>query len=70
MKIIKEYDHHRRDFWADMECETCGHVEKNISCYDDSNFHQNVIPNIPCKKCGCKSGEVTSSAKIPAWVVM
>lgn len=52
MKIIKIISQNRRDFWADMECEHCGHIEKDVSCYDDDYFHQNVIPNKKCKKCG------------------
>jgi C4-type Zn-finger protein len=52
MKIKKITSQSRRDFWADMECESCGHIEKNVSGYDDSFFHSNVIPKMKCKKCG------------------
>ena len=52
MKIKKMINQHRRDFWADFECENCGNVEKNISGYDDRNFHDNVIPSMKCKNCG------------------
>lgn len=51
MKILKIISQHRRDFHADMECEHCGHIEKNVSGYDDDNFHRNVIPKMKCKKC-------------------
>ena len=45
--IIKEMiSQHRRDFTAIMECEFCGHTEKNDYGYDDAYYHQNVIPNI------------------------
>jgi primosomal protein N' len=57
MKIQKITSQSRRDFWADMECEHCGHVEKHVSGYDDANFHQNVIPKMKCKECGKTSGE-------------
>jgi rubredoxin len=52
MKIIKINEQIRRDFWADMVCEHCGHVQRNKSGYDDDNFHRNVIPNMQCPKCG------------------
>ena len=55
MKIIKITSRSRRDFWANMECEHCGHIEKNVSGYDDDNFHRNVIPDMKCKKCGKKA---------------
>ena len=52
MRIKQINDQVRRDFWADYECEHCGHIEKNKNGYDDANFHQNVIPKMKCKKCG------------------
>lgn len=55
MKIIEITNQNRRDFWADMECEHCGHIEKKVSGYDDANFHKNEIPKIACKKCGKKA---------------
>ena len=55
MKIKRIISQNRRDFMADYECEHCGHVEKNQSGYDDSHFHQNVIPNMKCEKCGEKA---------------
>jgi len=57
MKIKKINSQYRRDFYADMECEHCGNVEKDVSGYDDANFHQNVIPNMKCKKCGKIAGD-------------
>jgi len=71
MKILRvTYHNGRRDFWADFECEFCGHVQKDVSCYDDTNFHHNVIPAMPCPKCGKKSGEVTSHPNQPDSVVL
>lgn len=52
MKIIKINNQNRRDFWADYECESCRTIEKNLSGYDDRNFHDNVIPTMKCKTCG------------------
>ena len=57
MKIKKITEQHRRDFWATMECEHCGNIVKNKSGYDDANFHNNVIPNMKCTKCGKKGSE-------------
>jgi len=51
MKIKEITSQHRRDFWCIYECEHCGHTEKETG-YDDSYFHQNVIPEMKCKKCG------------------
>ena len=52
MKIKKINNQIRRDFYADYECEHCEHIEKNKSGYDDSYFHQNVIPKMKGPKCG------------------
>ena len=51
MKIRKIVCQSRRDFYAIYECEHCGYEERK-SGYDDTNFHQNVIPVMKCKKCG------------------
>lgn len=54
MKIKKIKSQNRRDFTAIYECEHCGHTEEGDG-YDDANFHQNVIPNMECGKCGKKA---------------
>ena len=65
---IKEITYqNRRDFQAIYECEHCGYAEKSDG-YDDSNFHNNIIPNMKCKNCGKSSGEVTSHATNPDWM--
>ena len=46
---------HRRDFEAIFECEHCGYEFKRNGCYDDRNFHHNVIPNLVCLECGKKA---------------
>ena len=56
MKIKKILSQNRRDFTAIYECEHCGYTRKG-SGYDDANFHQNVIPDMECKKCGKKASE-------------
>ena len=54
MKIKKITSQTRRDFQAIYECEHCGHEESGYG-YDDANFHQNVIPDMKCGKCGKKA---------------
>lgn len=67
MKIKEITNQYRRDFTAIYECEFCGATEKGYG-YDDSNFHNNVIPNMECKECHKKSGVVTSTATNPDWM--
>jgi len=62
MKIIKITSQNRRDFWADYECENCGDIVNN-SGYDDRNFHDNVIPNMKCKKCGKSANDIGAEIK-------
>ena len=40
--------------WALYKCEFCGHEEtdNSMDSYDDRYFHDNVIPNVKCSKCG------------------
>lgn len=52
MKIKRFLSQHRRDYTAVMECEHCGHEQKDMYGYDDANYHDNVIPNMACKNCG------------------
>lgn len=56
MKIKKILSQNRRDFTAIYECEHCGHEEEDYG-YDDTFFHQNVIPTKECEKCGKKAGD-------------
>ena len=55
MKILEITSQNRRDFYCDMVCEHCSHIEKQVSGYDDTFFHKEVIPNMVCKECGNKS---------------
>lgn len=50
MKIKEILYQNRRDFQAIYICENCGETISKYG-YDDRNFHDNVIPNIKCKKC-------------------
>jgi uncharacterized Zn finger protein len=51
MKIKEIIQQHRRDFTATLECENCNHLVSHVG-YDDDNYHENVIPQIQCPKCG------------------
>ena len=56
MHIKKFISQDRRDFRAVYVCEHCGAEEEGYG-YDDENFHQNVIPQKKCKKCGKVAGK-------------
>lgn len=51
MKIKTVLRQHRRDFHALYECEGCGIIVNGVG-YDDTNFHQNVVPAMKCQSCG------------------
>ncbi len=55
MRIKRFISQHRRDFTAVYECEHCGYEEEG-SGYDDAFFHNKVIPDKVCPKCGKKAG--------------
>lgn len=70
MRIQKRISQSRRDFTAIYECEHCGATKREYG-YDDANFHQNVIPYMVCVECSeSAQGAVTSSAIVPAGVVL
>jgi len=56
MKIEKILSQNRRDFMAIYKCEHCGH-EHEGNGYDDSYFHNNVIPDMECQECSRTAGE-------------
>jgi transcription elongation factor Elf1 len=66
MRIKRLVSQYRRDFAALMECEFCGYQKMNNSGYDDRYYHDNVIPNMRCDKCGestiSKGGEIERRA--------
>ena len=51
MRIKEIISQHRRDFTAIYVCDNCGNEVKK-SGYDDSFFHQNVVPKMVCESCG------------------
>ena len=56
MKIKEIIFQDRRDFKAIYMCEHCGLETKGYG-YDDTNFHQNVIPEMICGSCKKKAGD-------------
>lgn len=74
MKITEITSQSRRDFYAKVECEGCGSQDK-IGGYDDRNYHDNVIPDIKCKKCGKSRNDLgitqePTPTKHAAWEVI
>lgn len=71
MKIKQIKSQHRRDFVVMYVCEHCGH-EHLGGGYDDSYFHEQVIPTMKCDKCGKVSGDdyVPMEPKYPAYAVV
>lgn len=51
MKIKEILSQTRRDFQAIYICEHCK-CECKMSGYDDTNYHQKILPKMKCKECG------------------
>lgn len=64
MRITNTYDWHRRDFRYDAECEFCGHKTRKNSGYDDSNYYNNVLPDMKCSECGKSTKEHGDHEKV------
>ena len=58
MKIIRFTWLMRNDFKAIYECEHCNDSFEAWG-YNDANFHNRVVPNVHCDKCGKKSDGTT-----------
>jgi ribosomal protein L37AE/L43A len=71
VKIKEIVWQNRRDFKAIYECEHCGLIEEG-SGYDDTNFHQNVIPKMVCPNCQKKASEnyMPLTTKYQDWEVI
>lgn len=69
MRIKTKISQYRRDFRAQYECESCGHIATG-SGYDDAYFHQTVIPSMVCDACGATAAGQTSTPDVPAGVVL
>lgn len=59
MYITKIINQHRRDFDAEIKCEHCGATDTLKGGYDDSYYHNEVLPKLKCKKCGKAGGEIS-----------
>jgi hypothetical protein len=59
MKIKNILSQNRRDFRAIYECEHCGHTHDG-SGYDDSYFHNTVVPKKVYPACG-KTADINYS---------
>ena len=62
MKITNTYNWNRRDFCYDAKCEHCGHQQKESGGYDDSNYYNNVVPDLKCNACGESSNSKPNTA--------
>lgn len=58
MRLKTKITQYRRDFTGLYECEHCGHEQRRDG-YDDTYFHQHVIPNMTCTVCGRKAAATT-----------
>ncbi len=72
MKIKKITWQNRRDFKAVYECEHCGAVTDEKWGYDDTNYHQNVIPKMKCEVCGKTADKSYRplTTKYPDWMTV
>ena len=57
MKILGVTWKHRFDFDALAECEFCGNEQILKNGYDDSRFHNQVVPAIKCIKCDKRTND-------------
>lgn len=64
MKIKEITWQHRFDFSAIMECEHCLKTQENKCGYNDSFYHDRVIPAMKCQHCGKnRAGELEHTDK-------
>lgn len=61
MRIQEITSRNRRDFQAIYVCQHCDHTKKGYG-YDDSYFHDSIIPKMECEKCGKDGGKYTPFA--------
>ena len=62
MKIKEITWQHRNDFEAILKCEHCGNEQELTAGYDDSFYHNKVIPNISCNECNLNRAGKNSKA--------
>lgn len=56
MKITAINPGNGRDLYGALQCEHCGANDKLFGGYDDSHWHNNVLPAFHCKSCGKNRG--------------
>lgn len=64
MKIKKILDRNRRDLQCLYVCEDCG-AEHEAYGYDDSYFHNEVVPKMACKECGHVGSDTVMEPRYP-----
>lgn len=69
MRLARKIRQHRRDFTGVYVCDGCGH-EVTGPGYDDTYFHQTVIPEMACPSCGAVGNDVRTAPDVPEGVVM
>lgn len=58
MKIIEITDRYGNDLYGVIQCEHCQEKQKLTGGYDDSYYHNHVMPAKHCTKCGMnRAGE-------------
>lgn len=55
-----------RDLYGTLECEHCGSTQKLTGGYDDTHWHQNVLPAFHCQSCNKNSAGETPSEAVKA----
>ena len=70
MHLTAKHSQHRRDFTGTLTCAHCGHQEELRDGYDDAFYHEQVIPNMECPRCGKTGGGVATAPDVPAHVVI
>ena len=63
MRIISAYNFIYANFKGDLECEFCKDIVKGYKCYDSYTFHEIIVPNMKCSKCGMRSGRIGIDVK-------
>lgn len=63
MKITKKTWQHRRDFEANVICESCKEEYVITGCYDDAYFFEKVMPSMKCLHCGLSRNDLKKKQK-------
>ncbi|MGK4186745.1 hypothetical protein AB0X98_00975 [Rothia koreensis] len=71
MHLNKKESQHRRDFVGLFGCEHCGH-QQHMNGYDDTYFHEAVIPTITCHACDQQAAPTMARTRphVAPWAVL